>query len=224
MSLTPNEILDQEFSKSFRGYDKAEVDSFLEEVAQALSEVIKERNALKDELASCQAEVDGLKRQEDELREALISAKQICEEMKTQARKEADLIVEQAKVDAERIVVDAHQEAVQLEARIRGLRRLQREVIYKIRSTVEGYLRILDEEALPSEEFDQFLLETASEVRALQAETPEDLPDQREGEATDKGEESAEPAGGDDSQPPESEEKKKSPEGVDLDSLWPKEM
>ncbi len=175
MSLTPNEILDQEFARSFRGYNREEVDAFLEEVSKALSEVIKERNALKDELSACKAQVEELKKKEEQMREALVTAKQVCDEMKKQARKEAELIVEQAKVDAERIVADAHQEAVQLEARIRELRMLQRDATHRIRSTMEGYLRILDEDVLPPEGFDRFLEDTATEVRALQS--PEPSPD-----------------------------------------------
>ncbi len=168
MTLTPNDILDQEFSKKFRGYDPEEVASFLEEVAKSLSDAVKEANALRDQLAACQAQVEEFEKQEEELRQALTTANKLCEEMKSQARKEAELIVEQAKIDAERIVSDAHQEAVQLETRIRGLRRLQREALFKIRSNIEGYLRILDDEELPSRELDQVLEETASEMRAIQ--------------------------------------------------------
>jgi hypothetical protein len=81
---------------------------------------------------------------------------------------------ERAKLDAERIVADAHQEAVQLEERIMGLRRIQRETAYKIRSVLESYLRVIDEEALPPEEVDQAINLAASEMRAIQ-EVPGDL-------------------------------------------------
>ena len=55
-----------------------------------------------------------------------------------------------------------------------GLRRIQRETAYKIRSVLEGYLRVIDEEALPPEEVDQTLNLAASEMRAIQ-EIPGDL-------------------------------------------------
>ncbi len=194
MTLSPNDILDQEFPKKFRGYDPEEVTSFLEKVADVLSETIKEKNTLKDKLAACKARVEEFEKREEDIRRALTTANKLCDEMKSQASREAELIVEQAKVDAERIVSDAHQEAVQLEARIRGLRRLQREALFKIRSNIEGYLRILDDEALPTGEFDQLLEETASEMRAIQSDAPVSISEVNDPE-TEEGTSSAEAGG-----------------------------
>lgn len=168
MPLTPNAILEQKFSTRFRGYDPDEVDPFLEEVAAALVEAVRENNALKDRLSDCEAQLATLKDKEREFREALTSAHRLAEDMKAQAEREGQLIVERAKIDAERIVADGHQEAIQLEERIRGLRRLQRESVLRTRSGLEHYLRLLEDEELPSEEFEQALEAVASEARALQ--------------------------------------------------------
>ena len=174
MSLSPNEILEKEFRARFRGYDPEEVDSFLEEVSEIMTSLIKEKNALKDQLIAYKGQLADMKKREEEFREALTSAHKLSEKMKSQAEKDVELMHERAKLDAERIVADAHQEAVQLEERIMGLRRIQRETAYKIRSVLEGYLRVIDEEALPPEEVDQTLNLAASEMRAIQ-EIPGDL-------------------------------------------------
>jgi len=174
MSLSPNEILEKEFRARFRGYDPEEVDSFLEEVSEIMTSLIKEKNALKDQLIAYKGQLADMKKREEEFREALTSAHKLSEKMKSQAEKDVELMHERAKLDAERIVADAHQEAVQLEERIMGLRRIQRETAYKIRSVLEGYLRVIDEEALPPEEFDQAINLAASEIRAIQ-EVPGDL-------------------------------------------------
>ncbi len=174
MSLSPNEILEKEFRARFRGYDSEEVDSFLEEVSEIMTSLIKEKNALKDQLIAYKGQLADMKKREEEFREALTSAHKLSEKMKSQAEKDVELMHERAKLDAERIVADAHQEAVQLEERIMGLRRIQRETAYKIRSVLEGYLRVIDEEALPPEEVDQAINLAASEMRAIQ-EIPGDL-------------------------------------------------
>ena len=168
MSITPNDILDKQFSVSFRGYNREEVDKFLEAVAQSLTSVIKELNAVKDQAAGHLAKLDSLQEREEEFRRALTTAHAFAEEMKTQARKDADLMLEQAKMDAERIITDAHQEAIQLEDSIRGLRRIQREAVFKIRSSIEGYLHMLDDAMLPPEELDNLLSAAASDMRAIQ--------------------------------------------------------
>ena len=55
-----------------------------------------------------------------------------------------------------------------------GLRRIQRETAYKIRSVIESSLRVIDEQILPPEEVDQAINLAASEMRAIQ-EVPGDL-------------------------------------------------
>ncbi len=169
MSITPNELLEQEFSVRLRGYDRQEVNSFLEEVANFLADVIQERNELRDKILRYKKQITLLKQQESEFRKALTTAHQMAEEMKISAQKDADLIIERAKLEADRIVADAHQEAIQLEDRIRKLRMLQRESVHKMRSSFEGFLRILDDEMmLPPEEIDEALRLTATQVRAIQ--------------------------------------------------------
>ncbi len=168
MAITPNEIAEQKFPKRFRGYDIGAVTIFQETVAARLAEVIKERNMLKSRLKSCLYQLEQFKKREDEFRHAIAAAQKLAEEMKEQAQKEGDLIIEEAKLDAERIVADAHQEALQLEEKIRVLRRVQRESTFKIKNTLENFLRLLDDEALPDEELDKVLQEAATEMRAIQ--------------------------------------------------------
>lgn len=168
MSLTPNDILEKNFSVSFRGYNRDEVDKFLEFVAESLTSAIKELNALKDQTAGLRIKLDSLQEREEEFRKALTTAHTFAEEMKQQAKKDSDLMLERAKMDSERIISDAHQEAIQLEDNIRGLRRIQREAVFKIRSSIEGYLHLLDDAMLPPEELDNLLSAAASDMRAIQ--------------------------------------------------------
>ncbi|MDL1957814.1 MAG: DivIVA domain-containing protein, partial [Deltaproteobacteria bacterium] len=65
MSLSPNEIIEKEFRVRFRGYDPEEVDSFLEEVSEIITSLIKEKNALKDQLVGYKARLADLKKREE---------------------------------------------------------------------------------------------------------------------------------------------------------------
>ena len=183
MPLTPNELLEKRFAIRFRGYDREEVASFLEEAANSLAAVIRERNELRDKLLRYKKQIVHLKQQESEFRNALTTAHQMAEEMRLNAEKEGQLIIEKARIDAERIVEDAHQEAIQLEDRIRKLRMLQRESVHKMRSSFEGFLRILDDEMmLPPAEMDETLRLAATEVRQIQDEEKESGPGSPEAE------------------------------------------
>ncbi len=174
MSFTPDEIVGKKFTTRFRGFDREEVTAFLEEVANFLASLIRERNELKDKLVAYTRQIALLKKQEAEFRTALTSAYKAAEDMKVQAEKEADVIIDRAKLDADRIVSDAHKEALALEDRIRRLRMMQRETVHKMRSSFESFLRILDDEmALPPEEFDESVRLTAKEIRSIQEEVPD---------------------------------------------------
>ncbi len=167
--MTPDDIINREFGTRFRGYDRDEVDGFLEEIARAMTAVIKERNELRDEVVSLNNRLLQIKAEEEEIKRSILAAQRMSDELKEQAKKEAELTVEQARVDAERIVADAHREAVQLEERIRKLRMVQREAVEKIRNSFEHYLRMLDDDmALPPAGVDETLRIAATEVRAIQ--------------------------------------------------------
>jgi cell division initiation protein len=168
MDISPNQILEKKFRTRFKGYDPDEVDSYLEEISMVMTSMIKEQNAMKDRLVRDETQLADLKKKEEEFREALTSAYKLSEETKLQAQKKADLIVEKAKLDADRIVAGAHQEVTQLEERISRLRRIQREAEHKIRAVLEGYLQIIDEETLPPEEIDQALSSAKTEIKAIQ--------------------------------------------------------
>ncbi len=146
MPLTANDILDKEFRLKLRGYDTDEVDDFLEEVAEALAEMNRENNTLKDRLKAMEQKMDEYRRGEEDFKQAVLSAHKLAEEMKAQTSKEAEVIIEKARMEADKIVSEAHREVTGLEEKIQGLRRLHREAVAKIRATIEGYLRIIDED------------------------------------------------------------------------------
>ncbi len=172
--ITPKDILDKEFNTKFRGYDPDEVDSFLEEIANAFTTTIKELNQLKDRLVQCENELKELKEKQAEVQQAIISANKLAEEMKSQAQKEAQLLIDQAKVDAERIIADAHQEAIQLEGQIRNLRRYYRETFFRIKKSLEYYLNLMDEESILEEDFEKMLDKVAHQTKEINI-SPEEV-------------------------------------------------
>jgi cell division initiation protein len=209
MAITAHDILEREFRTRIRGYDTAQVDAFLEEIAETLTAVMKENNALKDRLAACGSLLEETRKKSQDFQEALTAAHRLADEMRIQATNQAKNIIERARVDAERIVADAHQESVRLEERIYALRRFHREAVFKVRSTIEEYLRILDDETLPSDSWDNILKSTASEARAIQQGPPRQI---EEPITRDLGEE-AEP---DNVSPPEEGPEPESAENADI--------
>ena len=144
MKITPLDIQQQQFRVKFRGFDMVEVDNFLDAVANEWEELLRENNRLKDEDRQKTEKIEELKGAERELRNALVSAQQICEEIKNNARKEGDLIIEEARGNARRIIEAAQTQAIQLQTEISRLSRQREEFKASLKSTVEMHLRLLE--------------------------------------------------------------------------------
>ncbi len=103
MSLSPNDIRNYEFPTQMRGYDKEEVDSFLDTVATTLENLTQESLKLSMESDSIKSQLDSLKQVEDSIKGAAIDA-----------RKNADATMLSAKTEAEQILAGANKKAEEL--------------------------------------------------------------------------------------------------------------
>ncbi len=147
--ITPVDLENKEFKKSFRGYDIEEVESFLEELIKDYSRIYRENAGLKDKNAILNESVEGYKGMEETMRSAIVSAQRTSEEIIKNAHEQADNIVKEAKVHAQEILNDAdnrvqalNRECAEIEGRASLLRA-------KLRSVLNTYLGMLDE--LPEE-------------------------------------------------------------------------
>ncbi len=139
MGLTPLDIHNQEFSRSFRGYDVDEVDEFLEVVANDIEELTKENERLKSELAE-------YKRKEEDMKKELEIAQSNAEEKVKVAQREADLIIKEAKLKAERLVEEAYKEAQRAKEDLEGIKRLRVRFFLEFKTLLESYLRLVEED------------------------------------------------------------------------------
>ena len=103
MDLSPNDIRNYEFPNQMRGYDKEEVDSFLEQIATTLENMKQDQLKISMENDSLRAQLDILKKLEDSIKNAAIDA-----------RKNADATLANAKLQAAEIMADAKTKAQNL--------------------------------------------------------------------------------------------------------------
>lgn len=100
--ITQVDIQHKTFKKSLQGYDRAEVDQFLDELIESLEDEAQERAALEAEIADLRERISHFKAMEESLQNTLILAQRTADEVKAAAHKEADLIKAQAKMEAEK--------------------------------------------------------------------------------------------------------------------------
>jgi cell division initiation protein len=113
IDLTPLDVRKKkgDFARAMRGYETSAVDSFLDMAADRMEELVRESATLKQRVAELSEAVEGYRKREQAMNEALISAQQLREEVRTQAARESDLVIREARAEAERIVSDARREA-----------------------------------------------------------------------------------------------------------------
>jgi cell division initiation protein len=104
--ITPIDIQHKSFKKALQGYDRTEVDTFLDEIIETLEDGAHQRVALEADIADLRERISHFKAMEESLQNTLVLAQRTADEVKASAHKEADLIREQARLAAEREIAN----------------------------------------------------------------------------------------------------------------------
>jgi cell division initiation protein len=126
MALSPVEIRHIRLGRGLLGYRRGPADQMLEEIASSFEEVWRDRADLADEVEQLESDLERFRELEALLRTTLVSAERTAAELKTQAMREAELIVDEARAEARSVVRQAAADNERLEAdsaRIRALLR-----------------------------------------------------------------------------------------------------
>ena len=168
MDLTPLDVRKKkdDLRRTVRGYDPAQVDAFLDLVADRFEEAVQEEVRRKEQVTLLRERLGGFEERERALNEALIAAQELREEARLQAEKQAGLRIQEADQQAERLVGDARRSAedsqralADLHARrasfLRGMRslldRFLAEVSYE-EGRLEGSPEVVEEPEVPEED------------------------------------------------------------------------
>ena len=108
--MTPVEIRHVNLPRKPLGYDRQATDELLDDIASSYEHVWRDRADLRDELEELESELARQKELEQALRNTLLSAERMADDMRTQARREADVIVDEARSAARDIVSGAESE------------------------------------------------------------------------------------------------------------------
>ncbi|MFH0926378.1 MAG: DivIVA domain-containing protein [bacterium] len=144
MNLTPLDIQQQKFKTKLRGYDPKEVDYFLEIVAKEIEQLIRDKNQLTEELQHYKDRTRELKERESSLQNILLTAQQVTEEIKINAKKDADLIIKQAQLEAESIIEKAKYKLSRTQDDLIELQRQKDCFEARLRGAIETHLNLLN--------------------------------------------------------------------------------
>ncbi len=144
MRITPLDIQQKQFPIRFRGFDVEEVYAFLEIVREEMENLLRENASLKEQVQRLESQLKGYRDMETALKETLMTAHQMVEEYKNNAKKQAELIIKEAELKAEQMLREAHEKLIKLHEDIMDLKGIRQHIKEEIRRLLESHLRMLE--------------------------------------------------------------------------------
>ena len=140
MKVTPLDLRQQRFQTVMRGYDRGEVNAFLAEAADDYENALRENERLRQELSKAEAVLGEHRGQEKNLRNTLLTAQKLADDIKETAQNEAARIVRDAESRAELLLQKGQSRVEEVQREIDGLRMKRREV----ETSIEGIIATLN--------------------------------------------------------------------------------
>ncbi|MDF2556249.1 MAG: septum formation initiator [Bacillales bacterium] len=143
MPLTPLDIHNKEFSKSFRGYNEDEVNEFLDQIIKDMEIIIRDKQNLETKVTELEYKLDKFNHIEDSLNRSIVIAQETSEDIKRNAQMEAKLIVKEAEKNADRIISEAIQKSSKMTLELDDLKKQALVFKQRLKLLVEAQLDML---------------------------------------------------------------------------------
>lgn len=138
MKVTPIEIRQKDFQKTFRGYEKEEVDAYLQSLSQEWEKMQDENRELKRRSEAAEKEINRLREVETSLFKALKTAEEGGVHVVEQANRTAEIHVREAQLKVEAMLNEARSKA---RAMVEEAEESAREVIDKVNDEIKALQR-----------------------------------------------------------------------------------
>lgn len=135
----------KQFNTTLNGYDKTEVNAFVNEVTREYENVLDKLKSREIELKALKDRLEYYKNLESTLNTAVLVAEDSSNQIKKIAKEEAKIIIDQAKKNASHIINDALIKAEKTEIEADQLRRSLKIYKSRIKATIEEQLTMVDD-------------------------------------------------------------------------------
>jgi cell division initiation protein len=144
MRISPMDMRQQRFRSAMRGYDRTEVVAFLTEAADDYEQAMREIDRLRADLMRMEALLSEHRERENNLRDTLLTAQRVTEELKENAHGEAKLIIREAQGRADLLLQKAQVRLEELDHEVNELRLRRRDAEGSLESTIQALYRALE--------------------------------------------------------------------------------
>jgi len=144
MAITPMDIKKKTFSAHRGGLDKTEVEEFIGELAAEIENLRKERAQLTEKAEELTKHLKAYEDTEQLLKDTLVTAQKATNQLREDAKKEAQLIIDKAKLETDRMKHDAEQRIRNVGDEIRTLEAKRSTVSDEIAAIARTYLAMAE--------------------------------------------------------------------------------
>jgi len=142
MKVTPLDIQQKKFRVTFRGYERTEVEAFLDVVREEMETLVREVTELREFHENYGERMKEHREREETLKSTLITTHKLAEDIRENARKEAQLMVKDAEIKYQQTLERAREEKLRLESEIIELRRQKHHFLQDMRKMIQMHLEM----------------------------------------------------------------------------------
>jgi len=137
IKVTPIDIQQKRFHVVFRGYERNEVETFLDLVRDDMETIVREVTELREFRQSYDERLRELNEREETVKNTLLMTQKLMEDQKDNARREAAVIIKEAEFRGQQVLSNAQDEKAKLEVEIQELKRRKHHFLQDIKKVVE---------------------------------------------------------------------------------------
>jgi cell division initiation protein len=144
MNVSPLDLRQQRFNKSFRGFDPVEVTAFMMAVAEDYEQALRETDRLRTDLTRMEAVLNEHREHERNLKSTLMAAQKLADDIKAHAEEEARRIVRDAQSRSDILLQKTEARLEDVQREIDGLKLKRKDVETSIEATIQTLRNTLE--------------------------------------------------------------------------------
>ncbi len=143
MKITPLDIKKQEFKKVLRGYDPIEVDAFLDTLSNEFSDMLKQSKEVREQFIEMEVQLRDFKQKERDLQQILMQAQETSARSVDNARKEGELIIQEAELKASQIIDHARMDVMKAKEELSNLKAKKEVLVSRLKVLLNSELELI---------------------------------------------------------------------------------
>jgi cell division initiation protein len=144
MNVSPLDLRQQRFGIAFRGYDKVEVSAFLTAVADDYEQALRETDRLRQELARLEIVVGAHRENENSLKNTLLTAQKLSDDIKANAEQEAKRVLHEAAGRSDLLLEKTQARLEDIQREIDGMKLKRKDVETTLEAAIQTLRNTLD--------------------------------------------------------------------------------